>query len=176
MIRGSHADQVASTSSDLPRSPGRAQLTLCGRGLVALILLSGCTTNSDAGTLPLPTSTSTPATTAAGFDLGVWLPANQDMFEQATSAMTRFAEAVEAGEVAPAQDAASEVRRTMTELASGLDTESGQVAIDLRDDLAECSRAYGAIDDALANADPEAFEASGPLFTACFEIAVVEQP
>ena len=176
MTRGSRADRATSTSSVLPRSSGRARLTLCGCGLVALIVLSGCTTGSDAGTLSLPTSTLTPTTTAVDFDLGVWLPDNQVTFDRATSAMTRFAEAVEAGEVAPAQDAAFEVRRMMTELASGLDTETGQVAIDLRDDFAECSRAYGAVEDALANADPEAFEASGPLFAACFEIAVVEQP
>jgi hypothetical protein len=149
-------------------------LVRLSRGLVVLLLLAGCAGSTDReSSFPVETPQED---TAAEFDLNTWTAQNQDAFTAATSAMTRFADAVEVGEVANAQDAASEVRRGMRDLAASLDAETHQAARGLRAEFVNCGLAYGAAEEAIANTDADALNASAPLFRRCLGIATVNPP
>lgn len=137
----------------------------------------GCSASTANPTSPSgEPSNDSATTTIVGFDFGAWAAQNRIAFDEATSAMGRFADAVEVGEVQDAQDAASEVRLGMSGLAATLETETRQAARDLRNDLIDCGLAYGAIEDALANSDADALNASMPLFSRCLGIANVTPP
>jgi hypothetical protein len=137
-------------------------------------MVAGCAGSADLESSP--SAEVPPEDIAAGFDRTTWFAQNQDAFNAMAAAMTRFAEAVEVGEVASAQYAASEVRQGMTDLAANLDSETRQEALDLRADFDACGLAYGAAEEALANTDADALDASIPLFRRCLGIAIVNPP
>lgn len=147
---------------------------------MAVLALAACSSSQNSSVASTdPGSVSTPVNVdpvTPVFDVEAWTAANQEDYDVATGAMTRFADAVEDGAALDALDAAATAHVGMEVLAATLDGETLDGAADLREMLLDCGAAYGAVEAALDAADAEALDASTPLFQRCLGISTVTPP